>query len=185
MSSPLNYSPATDTATSAATATDTGTATRTATNTAATTATLTEVQIELDPSWSATAMLRSDTAKASFGIHVVELERGRAVLTMEVRDDMTNGFGITHGGMVFTLADTAFAYACNEGDTAVVASGAEITFTRACHAGDVLTATATRRWLSGRNGLYDITVADQAGDVVAEFRGRSFATNRPLPNITG
>lgn len=142
---------------------------------------LAEIDLPLDPSWSATAMLRTDTAKTALGIRITELERGRAVLSMLIRDDMANGFGITHGGMVFTLADTAFAYACNEGDTAVVASGADITFTRASHAGDTLTAVATRRWLSGRNGLYDITVTDQHGTVIAEFRGRSFATNRPLP----
>lgn len=142
---------------------------------------ITEDNLPLDPTWSATAMLRTDTAKASLGIAITKLERGHAVLSMLVRDDMANGFGITHGGMVFTLADTAFAYACNEGDTAVVASGADITFTRASHAGDTLTATATRRWLSGRNGLYDITVTDQDDAVIAEFRGRSFATNRPLP----
>jgi acyl-CoA thioesterase len=93
---------------------------------------------------------------------------------------MANGFGITHGGMVFTLADTAFAYACNESDQPTVASGADITFTKASHAGDTLTATAVRRWLSGRNGIYDITVTDQNGELVAEFRGRSFTTNRTL-----
>ncbi|QIK63522.1 hydroxyphenylacetyl-CoA thioesterase PaaI [Leucobacter viscericola] len=142
-----------------------------------------EDRIELDPSWSATAMLRTDTAKKAFGIRLEELERGRAVLTMQVRDDMVNGFGITHGGMVFTLADTAFAYACNEGSNAVVASGVDITFTRASRSGDTLTATAERRWLSGRNGLYDITVIDQNDQVIAEFRGRSFATNNPLPTV--
>ncbi|MBL3700697.1 hydroxyphenylacetyl-CoA thioesterase PaaI [Leucobacter luti] len=142
---------------------------------------LTESSVELDPTWSATAMLRTDTAKRAFGIRIAELERGRAVLSMEVRDDMVNGFGITHGGMVFTLADTAFAYACNEGANAVVASGVDITFTRASGVGDTLFATAERRWLRGRNGLYDITVTDQTGEVVAEFRGRSFATDRPLP----
>lgn len=140
-----------------------------------------EDRIELDPTWSATAMLRMDTAKSAFGIRIDELERGRSVLTMPIRDDMVNGFGITHGGMVFTLADTAFAYACNEGENAVVASGVDITFTRASRAGDTLTATAERRWMSGRNGLYDITVTDQDGQVIAEFRGRSFATNRPIP----
>ena len=128
-------------------------------------------------------MLHNDTAKKAFGIRLEELERGRAVLTMQVRDDMVNGFGITHGGMVFTLADTAFAYACNEGANAVVASGVDITFTRASHSGDTLTATAERRWLSGRNGLYDITVIDQNDHVIAEFRGRSFATNNPLPTV--
>ncbi|MEJ6488795.1 hydroxyphenylacetyl-CoA thioesterase PaaI [Leucobacter sp. USCH14] len=140
-----------------------------------------EDRIDFDPSWSATAMLRADTAKTAFGIRLRALERGRAELSMVVRDDMVNGFGITHGGMVFTLADTAFAYACNEGANAVVASGVDITFTRASRAGDTLTALAERRWLSGRNGLYDITVRDQRGDTIAEFRGRSFATDRPLP----
>ncbi|GAA2186684.1 MULTISPECIES: hydroxyphenylacetyl-CoA thioesterase PaaI [Leucobacter] len=140
-----------------------------------------EDRIAFDPSWSATAMLRSDTAKTAFGIRLQSLERGRAELSMAVRDDMVNGFGITHGGMVFTLADTAFAYACNEGENAVVASGVDITFTRASRAGDTLTAVAERRWVSGRNGLYDITVRDQHGDTIAEFRGRSFATDRPLP----
>lgn len=135
-----------------------------------------EVSLAVDPSWSATAMLRDDAAKTAYGIAVVELERGRAVLAMRVRDDMTNGFGITHGGVVFTLADTAFAYACNEAAEAVVAAGADITFTRASHAGELLTATATRRWRSGRNGLYDVTVTGASGAVVAEFRGRSFAT---------
>ncbi len=101
---------------------------------------------------------------------------------MTVRPEMANGFGITHGGMVFTLADTAFAYACNEGESPTVAAGADITFARASHAGDVLTATAVRRWAAGRNGLYDITVTDQHDRVIAEFRGRSFVTNRPLPS---
>ncbi|MFD5598740.1 hydroxyphenylacetyl-CoA thioesterase PaaI [Leucobacter sp. NPDC058333] len=140
-----------------------------------------EDRIDFDPSWSATAMLRTDTTKSEFGIRLIALERGRAELAMVVRDDMVNGFGITHGGMVFTLADTAFAYACNEGVNAVVASGADITFTRASRAGDTLTALAERRWVEGRNGLYDITVRNQHGDTIAEFRGRSFATNRALP----
>lgn len=126
-------------------------------------------------------MAPSDNTKNFLGITINELERGRAVLTMVIQPEMANGFGITHGGMVFTLADTAFAYACNEGDQPTVASGAEITFTRASHAGDKLTATAQRRWLSGRNGLYDITVTDQHDQVIAEFRGRSFTTNRALP----
>lgn len=134
-----------------------------------------------DPTWSASHMASSDRTKAHLGITIVELERGRAVLAMSVRPEMANGFGITHGGMVFALADTAFAYACNETDAATVAAGVDITFTRASHEGDRLTATAVRRWLQGRNGLYDVTVTDQHGEVIAEFRGRSLATNRPLP----
>lgn len=139
------------------------------------------VAYSADPTWAATHMAATDNTKRHLGITIAALERGRAVLTMTVREEMANGFGITHGGMVFALADTAFAYACNEGDSPTVAAGADITFARASHVGDVLTATAERRWASGRNGIYDITVTDQHGAVIAEFRGRSFVTNRPLP----
>lgn len=142
------------------------------------------VAYSADPTWAATHMASTDHTKRFLGITIEQLERGRSVLSMVVRPEMANGFGITHGGMVFTLADTAFAYACNEGDQPTVASGAEITFTRASHAGDTLTATAERRWVSGRNGLYDITVTDQHGEIVAEFRGRSFTTNRTLPTAS-
>ncbi|HUH53053.1 MAG TPA: hydroxyphenylacetyl-CoA thioesterase PaaI [Microbacteriaceae bacterium] len=133
-----------------------------------------------DPTWAATNMAQTDHTKDFLGIEIVELERGSATLTMQVRPEMANGFGITHGGMVFSLADTAFAYACNEGDKQVVASGAEITFTRASRAGDLLTAKARRRWLSGRNGLYDVSITDQNGETIAEFRGRSFITNQAV-----
>lgn len=136
-----------------------------------------------DPTWAATHMVPGDFTKAAFGMTITELERGRAVLTMLVRPEMANGFSITHGGMIFALADTAFAYACNEEAFPTVAAGADITFTKASHAGDLLTATAVRRWREGRNGLYDVTVTNQNGEVIAEFRGRSFQTNRPLPNM--
>lgn len=105
-------------------------------------------------------------------------EPGRAVVEMRVRGDMLNGFAITHGGLVFALADTAFAIACNEDDRVTVAAGADVTFLRSSREGDVLTATADRRVRSGRTGLYDVTVRDEAGDVVAEFRGRSVTTDR-------
>lgn len=134
-----------------------------------------------DPTWAATHMAPGDRTKEFLGMSITELERGRAVLTMRVRREMANGFGITHGGMVFALADTAFAYACNEGEFPVVAQGVDVNFARASHEGDLLTATAVRRWAAGRNGLYDVRVTDQDGNVVAEFRGRSFVTNRPLP----
>lgn len=138
-----------------------------------------------DPSWAATHLAPTDRAKRFLGITIDSLERGRAVLSMLVRPEMANGFGITHGGMVFALADTAFAYACNEGARPTVASGSDITFTKPSRSGDRLTATAVRRWVSGRNGLYDVTVADQHGEVVAELRGRSFTTDRSLPAAEG
>jgi len=99
---------------------------------------------------------------------------------MTVRDDMLNGFDITHGGFVFALADTAFAIACNEDAQVTVAAGADISFLKPTRGGQELTATAERRTRSGRTGVYDVTVTDETGDVVAEFRGRSFTTNRSL-----
>lgn len=136
-----------------------------------------------DPTWAATHMAKGDRTKGFLGITITKLERGHAVLSMKVRREMANGFDITHGGIVFALADTAFAYACNETDSPTVASGADITFTRPSTVGDTLTASARRQWAGGRNGVYDVTVTDQAGNVVAEFRGRSFVTNRPLPSV--
>jgi acyl-CoA thioesterase len=127
------------------------------------------------------AMLRRDRASAALGMTVERDERGEAVVSMRVREDMTNGFAITHGGLVFTLADTAFAMACNEDEDVTVAAGADIVFLKATHAGQTLTAHARRRALSGRNGLYDVTVTDDCGDVVAEFRGRSLTTRRTHP----
>jgi acyl-CoA thioesterase len=92
---------------------------------------------------------------------------------MPLRDDMMNGHDITHGGFVFSLADTAFAIACNDDVTPTVAAGADISFLKATHAGQTLTATAVLRARAGRSGVYDVTVTDETGDVVAEFRGRS------------
>lgn len=123
-------------------------------------------------------MLRRDAASAALGMVVERDEPGEAVVSMPVRFDMTNGFAITHGGFVFALADTAFAMACNEDDAVTVSAGADITFLKATHAGQTLTATARRRVRAGRSGVYDVTVTDETGDVVAEFRGRSVLTRR-------
>jgi len=134
-------------------------------------------------------MMQRDLASAALGMVVERDEPGESVVSMRVRDDMTNGFAITHGGMLFALADTAFAIACNElvpggagaDDGVTVAAGADISFLKATHAGQTLTAHARRRIVSGRNGLYDVTVTDETGDVVAEFRGRSLTTRRQHP----
>ncbi len=123
-------------------------------------------------------MMLRDQASAALGMSVEVDEPGHAVVSMTVRDDMLNGFAITHGGLVFTLADTAFAIACNEDERVTVAGGADITFLKSTGLGQRLTASAVRRIVNGRNGLYDVTVTDETGDVVAEFRGRSITTNR-------
>lgn len=125
-------------------------------------------------------MMRRDAASAMLGMVVEVDEPGRAVVSMPVREDMLNGFRITHGGLVFALADTAFAIACNEDERVTVAAGADITFLKSTTAGQTLTATALRRVVSGRTGLYDVTVTDETGAVVAEFRGRSIITNRGM-----
>ncbi|OAN39797.1 hydroxyphenylacetyl-CoA thioesterase PaaI [Microbacterium sp. H83] len=127
-------------------------------------------------------MMQRDAASAMLGM-VVELDvPGEAVVSMTVREDMLNGFAITHGGLVFALADTAFAIACNEDERVTVAGGADITFLKSTTTGQRLTAHAVRRVVSGRNGLYDVAVTDDSGDVVAEIRGRSLTTNRSRPD---
>ncbi|MGI9822300.1 hydroxyphenylacetyl-CoA thioesterase PaaI [Agromyces sp. Marseille-Q5079] len=148
----------------------------------------TQVQTDAEPDAAAHAaeqatapartMMQRDLASAALGMRVERDDPGHAVVSMRVREDMTNGFAITHGGLVFTLADTAFAIACNEDDAVTVAAGADITFLKSTVAGQTLTATAVRRTRSGRTGLYDVSVVDEHGDPVAEFRGRSISTNR-------
>ncbi|WP_353651439.1 hydroxyphenylacetyl-CoA thioesterase PaaI [Nakamurella sp. A5-74] len=126
-------------------------------------------------------MMDRDLASASAGVRVTAIGDGTAEVTMTVRDDMANGHGITHGGFVFLLADTAFACACNDSCGVTVAAGADITFLAANRPGDVLIARATRRSERGRSGIYDVTVTRRDPDgeqVVAEFRGRS----RTLPS---
>lgn len=116
-------------------------------------------------------MLREDRASTDLlGMDVVEMHEGHAVVTMLVRDDMVNGHQIVHGGLVFTLADTAFAMACNSETTLVVSSGSDITYFSPGHSGDVLTATAAVRSQRGRSVICDVEVRNDGG-IIAEFRG--------------
>lgn len=126
-------------------------------------------------------MLQRDRVAVTLGLRLLVDEPGRAVIAMVVRDDMLNGFDVMHGGLIFSLADTAFAVACNEDDEVTLAAGAEISFLRPVRVGQELTATALRRSRSGRSGIYDVQVIDEAGHVVAEFRGRSRTTRLPAP----
>jgi acyl-CoA thioesterase len=129
----------------------------------------------------ASAMFARDRASELLGMTVVQAEPGFAIVTMTVREDMLNGFDVAHGGFIFSVADTAFAIACNESDAVTLAAGAEISFLRPALLGQTLTATARRRTVSGRSGIYDVQVADDSGVVVAEFRGRSRTTTRAVP----
>jgi acyl-CoA thioesterase len=118
------------------------------------------------------AMLVGDAASRSLGIDVAEHGPGWARARMIVRPDMVNGHGLAHGGLIFTLADTAFACACNSWGPVTVAAGAEISFLAPARSGDVLEAYAQLRTRAGRAGIYDVTVR-RGEDVIAEFRGRS------------
>ena len=108
-------------------------------------------------------------------MELVEAVEGRAVVRMTVRDDMVNGHGTAHGGLVASLADSAFAVACNSHGVVTVASGFDVTFLRPAYAGDELVASAEERAVNGRSGVCDVTVRRTDGEVVAEFRGRSRA----------
>lgn len=121
----------------------------------------------------ADTMWVDDRASQGLGMSLEHVAPGEAVLKMTVRHDMTNGHGICHGGFIFTLADSAFAFACNTYDQRTVAHHCAVTFLRPCRRDDILTAHAVERSREGRSGIYDVTVRDGRGDVVAEFRGHS------------
>lgn len=139
-------------------------------------------------------ILEDDPASEWMGIEVLGLSSGHATIRMALRQEMLNGFGMAHGGMIFAFADTAFALACNplnpaaaEAESITVAAGVDINFLRPAFRGQVLTAVADRRFASGRSGLYDIQIfaadpdaqngpmpgSGQSGELIAEFRGRS------------
>ncbi len=114
-----------------------------------------------------------DRASQSLGMAIVSSGPGVATVSMRVRADMVNGHGICHGGLVFALADSAFAFACNSHGDNTVAAGAAIEFLRPAREGDLLTAVAGERWRAGRAGIYEIEVRNQQGEAIALFRGRS------------
>ena len=122
---------------------------------------------------SAQAMWADDRASQALGMEIAHIAPGAATLTMIVTATMTNGHGICHGGYIFTLADSAFAFACNSHGPRVVAQGAQISFLAPGQLGDRLTATAREVHRAGRSGLYDVTVTRDDGTTIAEFRGQS------------
>ncbi|WP_315836006.1 hydroxyphenylacetyl-CoA thioesterase PaaI [Bradyrhizobium prioriisuperbiae] len=122
---------------------------------------------------SAQAMWANDNASRGLGMTLVSVAPGEAVLSMVVRKDMVNGHGICHGGFMFTLADSAFAFACNSHGEPAVAQQCAVTFIRPVREGETLTAHALERSRVGRGGIYDVTVRAADGDAVAEFRGHS------------
>ncbi|MDD2729471.1 hydroxyphenylacetyl-CoA thioesterase PaaI [Malikia sp.] len=123
---------------------------------------------------AADAMWSRDSAARALGMERVEVAPGRATLRMRVRPDMVNGHHICHGGLIFTLADTAFAYACNSYNLNTVASACHIDFLAPGREGDLLEAQAIERSAAGRTGVYDVAVSVVGGKTVALFRGKSY-----------
>ena len=117
--------------------------------------------------------LPSDPASDALGIRVLAVRRGHCTAQMRVRADMANGHGICHGGVVFTLADSACGNACNYAAPPTVAASVTIEFLAPVRVGDELTATATERWQEGRGGVYDVEITNQSGQTVAMLRCRS------------
>ena len=121
----------------------------------------------------ADAMWKEDAATQSLGMQLISVAPGQAVITMTVTDRMVNGHKICHGGYIFTLADSAFAFACNTYNQRTVAQHCAVTFLSSTKLGDKLVARAVERQRAGRSGIYDVTVTREEGNVIAEFRGHS------------
>lgn len=128
----------------------------------------------------ATALYADDRASQGLGMVVESVAPGSSVLRMTVREDMTNGHGICHGGFIFTLADSAFAFACNTHNRVTVAQAAKIDFLRPVRLGDVLHAEAREISRGARSGLYDVEVRRANGELVACFRGNSHSSDKSL-----
>jgi acyl-CoA thioesterase len=122
---------------------------------------------------AAAAMYDADLASRHLGIQIEQVAPGQATARMQVRDTMLNGHAICHGGYVFLLADTAFAFACNTYGPTTVAAACDVVFLGPAHLGDELIAEATERHRFGRSGIYDVTVRLPDTSVIAEFRGQS------------
>ena len=125
-------------------------------------------------------MIENDLFSQWLGISLLEIAEGYSKITMTVRTEMINGFGIVHGGICFSLADSAFAFACNNRNNLSVALDTSINFTKAVHVGDVLIAEAKELHNGRSTGLYHITITNQQEKLVALFKGTCFRTNKPL-----
>lgn len=128
----------------------------------------------------AAAMWARDKASGQLGMAIEHVGPGTAVVTMTVRPYMVNGHDLCHGGFIFTLADSAFAFACNSYNVTTVAASCDIAFVKPARAGETLRATAREVHREGRNGIYDIAVTDGFGAVIAHFRGTSRTIGGPI-----
>jgi len=128
-------------------------------------------------------MQENDAASRALGIEIDVPAAGSAVARMTVREDMVNGFGICHGGMLFALADTAFAFACNAYNLVTVGGEASIRWLQPAKAGDRLTATASEERREGRHGYYSIHISNQDDEAVADFNGHCISIGKPLLDV--
>ncbi len=124
---------------------------------------------------SADAMWSTDGASQWLGMRLIEVDEGQATMTLQVERQHCNGFGMGHGGITFSLADSAFAFACNSRNVRTVAQHNSISYLAPAMLGDTLTATAREVSLTGRSGIYDVTITNQEDKKIAEFRGNSRA----------
>ena len=125
-------------------------------------------------------MMLHDKFSQWLGIEVLDIKEGYSKIKMTVRDEMVNGFGIAHGGIAFSLADSAFAFACNNRNNLSVALDTSINFTKAVNVGDILTAEAKEIHNGRSTGLYLISIFNQNNEQVAHFKGNCFRTNKKL-----
>lgn len=119
-------------------------------------------------------MFATDAAAQFFGMDIAKIAPGYALIKMKIRAEMLNGFAICHGGIITTLADTAFAYSCNSYNEMTVASGLSMDFVAPGRLNEVLVAEAKEISQAGRTGVYDVTVKNEAGDLIAVMRGKSY-----------
>jgi acyl-CoA thioesterase len=129
-------------------------------------------------------MWKDDAASRMLGMRIVSVGPGTATVSMRIRNDMINGWGLCHGGLIASLADSAFAVACNSRGIVTVASGFDVQFLKPAKLGDELQACAVERALRGRSGVYSVTVTRASdGITIATFRGRSHSFDRPNPAL--
>ncbi|WP_025769900.1 hydroxyphenylacetyl-CoA thioesterase PaaI [Thioalkalivibrio sp. HK1] len=129
---------------------------------------------------SAEAILENDTVCRWFGIDLIEVDEGQAVVEMKIEPHHCNGHGLCHGGVIFTLADSAFQFACNSRNESTLAQHNVISYIHFAHAGDILRATAREVSAKGRNGIFDVNVNAGSGTMIAQMRGMSFTLGRAL-----
>ena len=141
---------------------------------------MSRIEAGKNPEAVSMAMMAADRVSGNLGMIVEEIREGYARMAMTVREDMQNGLGVCHGGIIFCLADSTFAFACNSRNVKTVALNCVISFLNAANVGDKLIAEAIEKSLKGRTGLYDISVRKLDGTLIAEFRGTSYGTSSPV-----